>query len=108
MPLSHLFICLGLILIGVGFNLLVKLATLEEQGRIISPWAYVSQHPYRSLLLAVSAVLTALLLYFVDQLNFATAVLIGVAADMAADKMRQRAEARLSEAYDAVGQQSGT
>jgi len=105
--MTHLLICLGFILLGVLVNLLLKLTMLEEQGIRISPWRYVSQHPYRSAFLAVSAVLCALLLYFVDQLNEATALLIGVAADQAADRMRARATTRIDQALADVGQPKG-
>lgn len=101
---ADLWVCLFLILLGVGFNLLVKLATLEEEGRSMTPWAYVSSHPYRSLLLAVSTILCALLLHFVGQLNYSTALLLGIASDQAADRMRARAGTRMDQGLDRVGQ----
>lgn len=91
----NLLICLVLVLLGVAFNLLVKLALLEEQGQAMSPWAYVSSHPYRSALLAVSTVLTMLLLYYIGELTYATCVLLGVASDQLADKLRSQASARI-------------
>lgn len=102
-PLAHLLICLALILLGVGFNLLVKLATAEEEGRSQSPWGYVRERPYRSALLAASTILCALLLHFVDQLNYSTALLLGISSDMVADRMRARAGARLDQALEKVG-----
>ena len=102
----HLLICLGLILIGVGFNLLVKLTSMEEEGHSVTPWAYISSHPYRSALLAVSTILTALMLHFVDQLDYSTAVLLGIASDQLADRLRARAGIRIERALD-DGRDSG-
>lgn len=90
-----IYVCLLLVLAGVGFNLLVKLAGLEEQGHKIAPWTYVAAHPYRSALLAVSTVLTMLLLYYLGELTYATCVLLGVASDQLADKLRAQASTRV-------------
>jgi hypothetical protein len=92
---AFLFICLALILTGVLVNFLVKLTILEEQGTRITPWAYVTQHPYRSISLAVSSIMLALLLYFAGRLTYELALLIGFTADMAADRMRAAAERQL-------------
>lgn len=102
----HLPVCLALILLGVCFNLLVKLAVLEEEGHPVTPWRYISSHPYRSALLGVSVVLCALLLHFVEQLDYSTAVLLGISADMVADRMRARASLHIDRVLD-DGRESG-
>jgi hypothetical protein len=103
----HLLYCMLLILAGVCFNLLVKLATKEEEGHPVTPWVYVSSRPYRSALLVVSTVMCALLLHFIDQLDYSTSVLLGISADLVADRMRARAAARIGQGIDEVGQRSG-
>jgi hypothetical protein len=101
---AFLSICLALILAGVAVNFLVKLTTLEEQGMRVTPWAYVSEYPYRSISLAVSAIMLALLLHFAGRLTFELALMIGFTADMAADRMRATADRRLSAAEQPKGE----
>jgi hypothetical protein len=99
--------CILLMLLGVAFNLLVKLVAREEEGHSISPLAYLSERPYRSLLLAVSVLLCAVLLHLAGRLTPELALLMGMSADMVADRMRLRAGVRTGEAIDEIGQKSG-
>lgn len=91
----NIWACFALLLLGVGFNVLFKLAGLEAQGQTVSPWHYVRARPYRSALLAVSTILLMLLLWVVDQLTYATAICMGIVSDQIADKLRAAAGAQI-------------
>jgi hypothetical protein len=76
--------------IGIVFHFLTKLAELEEQGVILTPIRYWSQHPYTSALVVVAAILVMALQYIINELTYSAALLTGVAANSMGDKLRAR------------------
>jgi len=91
------YACAVLILIGQAFHLVYLLAIEEKAGRIISPWAFIRQHPYSTASVVMAAYLFAAGLYFVGELTYSFAIAIGAGGNAAVDKLRARAEAKVAQ-----------
>jgi hypothetical protein len=92
----NVFICMALIAAGILFHFITKLAELEAQGQIISPWAYWRSKPYTSLIVVLGAYLCAAGSYYIGELTYVAALAIGVACNSMGDKLRARADKALS------------
>lgn len=99
----QIWLCLILLFAGIGFNFLLKLAALEAAGQIVSLRDYFAARPYSSLVMVVGSVLLLLLLQSLEQLTYATAILLGIAADASAAKLKARADAVAQSKIDSVG-----
>lgn len=94
---SQLLICLGFAAVGVLFHFITKLYELEAQGTVVTPWQYWRRNPYASLIVVLAVVLMLLLEWVTGQLTYGAAILTGVTANSAGDKLRARANAKLDE-----------
>lgn len=92
MTQPNLYVCAGLALFGVLFHFVLKLAELEAQGKIVSPWGYWKDHPYTSFTLVMATFLAMALQYQLGELSYSAALLTGIACNSLADKLRARAE----------------
>lgn len=88
----NLYLCALLVAGGIGFHFLTKLAELESQGQIISPWRYWSQHPYTSLTVIAAAYIFMALQWSIGELSYTAAALTGIACNSLGDKLRARAD----------------
>lgn len=86
-----LWIAMLCILPGIVLHFVKRLADLEQTGTILSPITFIQQHPYQYLLMVLSSAMVVALLYAMQQLTYATAILVGVIGDMAYDSLRSRA-----------------
>lgn len=98
----NLWICAALVLLGILFHFITKLAELEMQGRIITPWRYWRDHPYTSLIVIIAAYLVMALQYAIGELSYSAAILTGIACNSLGDKLRARASARADATLDKV------
>jgi hypothetical protein len=89
---TNLWVCAGLVAAGILFHFVLKLQELEQQGTIVKPWVYWSQHPYTSLAVIMSAYLFMALQYALGELSHSAAILTGIACNSLGDKMRARAD----------------
>lgn len=100
--LPNLWVCSALVAVGVLFHFLVKLAELEQLGKIVSPWGYWREHPYTSLIVVVAAYLVMALQASIGELSYSAAILTGIAANSLGDKLRARAAAKTDAALNKV------
>lgn len=98
----NLWVCGGLVALGIVFHFLSKLAELEAMGRIITPWAYWRQHPYTSAIVIVAAYLVMALQFAIGELSYSAAILTGIASNSLGDKLRARAEAKVDASLNKV------
>lgn len=91
----NVYIALGLVIIGMMAHFVKKLADLEQTGTILSPITFVAQRPYTTLSAVMGALLLALAAYYVGELSYLAAILIGVGCSDAFDSLRARAVAKL-------------
>lgn len=89
----NLWICALLVALGVGFHFIVKLAELENQGQIVTPWGYWRSKPYTSLIVVAGAYLGAAVAFYAGELTYLASILLGIACNSMGDKLRARAEA---------------
>ena len=90
----NLITCAGLVLVGIAFHFLTKLKELEDQGQIVTPWAYWARTPYTSLTVVSGAYLALAAAYYAGELTHLAALLIGIACNSMGDKLRARAAAK--------------
>lgn len=93
----NIYLATLLLILGICAHFLKKLADEEDQGVHITPLSYLRQHPYRAACMVLSAFLLMLLWHWMEMLNPPLALLTGVGCSSAADTLRQRAEARLTQ-----------
>ena len=98
----NLWVCAVLVAAGVLFHFLVKLAELEQLGKIVTPWAYWRDHPYTSAIVIVAAYLVMALQAAIGELSYSAAILTGIASNSLGDKLRARAGAKADAALDKV------
>lgn len=96
----NLYLAAILVAAGILVHFLKKLYDLENAGTILPPATYLRQHPYTFLSAVASAYMFAAMLYFVDQFNYAVAILVGVTCGSAYDSLRARAAGKLDKAED--------
>lgn len=94
MEVPNLWICAGLVMLGILFHFMTKLAELEVAGKIVTPMAYWSQHPYTSAMVVAAAYLFMALQYALNELSYSAAILTGIACNSLGDKLRAQANAR--------------
>lgn len=92
----NLYLATALMLFGVGVHFLSVLASLEDEGKVFTPWGYLRLHPYRAALMVCASFILLLIVNEMQQLTQITAVLIGYTCQDANDRLRQRANARKS------------
>lgn len=98
--MPNLWYCAALVLAGILFHFLTKLAELEAQGNITTPLAYWREHPYTSLIVVMSAYLFMGLQAAVGELSYSAAILTGIACNSLGDKLRARATAKADRLKD--------
>lgn len=89
---GNLWICAGLVFLGIVFHFLTKLAELESKGEVITPWQYWRQHPYTSLIVLLGAYLFMAFQFAIGELSYSAAVLTGIASNSLGDKLRAKAQ----------------
>lgn len=102
MELPNLWVCAGLVAIGIVFHFLTKLSELEQAGKIVTPWGYWREHPYTSLIVIVAAYLMMALQAAVNELTYSAAILTGIACNSFGDKLRARATAKADTTLEKV------
>lgn len=98
----NLWICAGLVLFGILFHFVTKLAELEQLGQIVTPWGYWRGHPYTSLIVVMASYLVMALQYAIGELSYSAAILTGIACNSLGDKLRARAGAKADATLDKV------
>lgn len=93
----NLYLATALMLFGVVVHFVEALALLEEAGQHLTPLAYLRQHPYRSLAMVLTAFILLMILNAAGELTKTAAVLVGYTCQSAADRIRQRANARMTQ-----------
>ncbi len=93
----NLYLATALMLFGCVVHFVETLAVLEEAGEHLTPWAYLKQHPYRALSMVLTAFILLLVINAAGELSKVAAVLIGYTCQNAADRIRQRANARMNQ-----------
>lgn len=93
MDSPNLYICSGLVLLGILFHFVTKLGELEAQGTIVTPWAYWREHPYTSLVVVMSAYIALAMTYSIGEMSYYAAVVTGIACNSLGDKLRARSTA---------------
>ena len=89
----NLYVCAALVFAGIAFHFLTKLAELEKQGQIVTPWEYWRSKPYTSLIVVVGAYLGAAVAFYAGELTYLASILLGIACNSMGDKLRARADA---------------
>lgn len=92
----NLWICAGLVAIGIAFHFVTKLGELESVGKIVSPWGYWKQHPYTSLTVVMAAYLFMAVQHSIGELTHTSALLTGVACNSAGVNLRSKAASMLN------------
>lgn len=90
----NLWLCAGLVLVGIMFHFLTKLTEMEAQGSIVSPLDYWKAHPYTSLSVVAAAYLFMGLQAALGELSYSAAILTGIACNSLGDKLRAQANAK--------------
>lgn len=98
----NLWVCGLLVAFGILFHFITKLAELEMQGRIVTPWRYWRDHPYTSLIVVLAAYLVMALQAAIGELSYSAAILTGIASNSLGDKLRARAEAKVDASLNKV------
>jgi uncharacterized membrane protein YdbT with pleckstrin-like domain len=91
----NIYLIAALVAAGILLHFLKKLHDLEQAGTILMPTTFIKAHPYSFLVAVLSAYLFAALMFFLNQLNYAVAILIGVTCGSAYDSLRARAAGKL-------------
>jgi hypothetical protein len=91
----NIYVCAALVLAGIVFHFLTKLAELETSGKIVTPWGYWSAHPYTSLLVVMAAYLTMAAQFAIGELSYSAALLTGIACNSLGDKLRAQSAAKM-------------
>lgn len=91
-PAVTLLFASGLMLLGVLVQFVAKMALLEDAGAKPSAFAYLRDHPYRSIFLLLSAWLGLYICHEMHELTRVTAVLIGFGCETAAAGLHKKAE----------------
>lgn len=92
----NIYLATALMLFGVGVHFLSVLASLEDAGTPISPLAYLKLHPFRAALMVCASFIVLLVVNELHQLTQITAVLVGYTCQDANDRLRQRANSRIT------------
>ncbi len=103
MTLPNLYVCSGLVMLGILFHFIVKLSEFEQQGKIMTPWGYWRSTPYSSLLVVMSAYLFMALQAAINELSYTSAILTGIACNSLGDKLRARSETFAAAKLDKIG-----
>lgn len=98
----NLWVCAALVAAGILFHFVTKLAELEAQGRIITPWRYWRDHPYTSLIVVMAAYLAMGLQAAIGELSYSSSLLTGIAANSLGDKLRAHADAKVDASLNKV------
>jgi len=93
----NLWLATALMLFGCVVHFLSVLMVLEDAGQHLKPWAYLKLHPYRALFMACTSFIALLVVDEIEMLNPLTAVLVGYTCQDQADRIRQRANARMNQ-----------
>lgn len=93
----NLYICAGLVALGIIAHFVKKLYDLEQTGTIMSPLTYVRMHPYQVLMAWLGAYLLMIAFYYFAQLTPMLALLTGVACNEAFDTLRTKAVLKIRE-----------
>ncbi len=94
-PAAQVILCCLLVLFGLVTHFVAKLRELEDRGMIVSPWRYLSDHPYTAFNSVLGAYGLLLLAYYTGEMGPVGSFCMGVAANAAGDKMRARAQAKI-------------
>lgn len=93
----NLYLATGLMLFGCVVHFLSVLMALEDAGDHVTPLSYLRQHPYRAAFMVCVSFIALLIANELDQLTQLTAILIGYTCQDQADRVRQRANARMNQ-----------
>lgn len=93
----NLYLATALMLFGCIVHFVEALALLEEAGERLTPLGYLRQHPYRALSMVLTAFILLFMLNAAGELTKVAAVLVGYTCQGAADRVRQRANARMNQ-----------
>lgn len=92
----NLYLAIACMLFGIVIHFLIVLTAAEDAGQKLTPVGYLREHPYRAALMVCASLVAVLIANELHQLTPLTAVLIGVACQDQADRIRQRANSRIT------------
>jgi hypothetical protein len=95
-PWGQIVLCSILVAAGLVLHFVSKLKELEDRGLPVSANAYLTDHKYTAIYVVLSAYGLLLLAYFTGEMGPVGSFCMGVAANVAGDKLRARAEAKLN------------
>lgn len=82
---------------GVALHLIKELARIKnEEGVIITPKAYIMNHPYQSTLMIMGALIGYVILLETNQLTAINALMYGYISDSIIDIMGKRASEKVN------------
>lgn len=101
-----LIVCILLVAAGLFVHLVAKMSELENRGQQVNAWAYLTEHPWTTLNVVLGAYGLLLFAYYTGELGPVGSFSFGVVANVAGDKLRARALAKVN-AIEETNQRSG-
>ena len=92
---GQIVLCSLLVAAGLITHFVYKLKELEDRGQSPQAWATLSEKPFTTLSVVMSAYGLLLLAYYTGEMGPVGSFCMGVAANSAGDKLRARAQAKL-------------
>ena len=95
--IATVLLCAALVAAGLLSHFVWRLSQLESAGERVDARAYLLQHKWAVLNMVLAAYGLLLLAYYTGELGPVGSFTFGVAADAAAERLRARAQAKVTQ-----------